>query len=62
MFCLGKGCYPIQEYWAKSQAPVELFLNRQALLESLREHLKAGDVVLLKGSRANLLWKVIEEL
>jgi len=62
MFCLGKECAPIVERWQQAQRPVEWFFDRKELTQALEKHLVPGDVVLLKGSRANNLWKVLEEI
>jgi UDP-N-acetylmuramoyl-tripeptide--D-alanyl-D-alanine ligase len=61
MFLLGKECEPIFDRWNENQKPVEMFLDRSLLLKSLKLQLKCSDVVLLKGSRANQLWKILEE-
>lgn len=62
MFCLGSACKPIKESWEIVHKPVLLFNDREALIRQLRVQLREGDVVLLKGSRANQLWKVLEEI
>lgn len=62
VFCLGKECEPIWELWQRNKRPVAWFQERLELVAALRCELKPGDVVLLKGSRAKQLWKVIEEL
>lgn len=61
LLCLGKGCQPIYEIWKRESRPVELYFKRQELIGALRQAVKPGDVVLLKGSRGNELWKVLEE-
>lgn len=60
--CFGEECRPIYEVWKKAGRPVELFLDRAALVAHLRLVLKPSDVVLLKGSRSKELWKILEEL
>jgi len=62
MMLLGKGCLPIYDYWKTNKKPVELFLSRHELVESLKMKLNQGDVVLLKGSNSNQLWKILEEV
>lgn len=62
MFCLGGNCKPICEVWQGSGKPADLFMNRADLVGALRKELAPGDVVLLKGSRAKELWKVLDEL
>ncbi len=62
MLCLGRGCIPIVECWNNVNKPAFLFNDRLELVEKLREVLKEGDSVLLKGSNFKQMWKVIEEL
>lgn len=62
MMLLGKECVPIFDHWKENKKPVELFLNRPELVNSLKTKLMPGDVVLLKGSSANQLWKILEEI
>jgi len=61
MLLLGKECAPILECWRENNKPVELFFDRSLLLDALKDLVKPYDVVLLKGSRANELWKILEE-
>lgn len=62
MFCLGQECAPIYECWQKAGRQVFWAMERALLVDALRAQLKADDVVLLKGSRSNGLWNVLEEL
>jgi UDP-N-acetylmuramoyl-tripeptide--D-alanyl-D-alanine ligase len=62
MYCLGEECLPIYEIWKKAGRPVHFFKNRADLVACLRKDLRPHDIVLLKGSRAKELWKVLEEL
>ncbi len=62
MICFGKGCGPIVACWKEAKKPVQWTCDRAEMMKILRETAAQGDVVLLKGSRANELWKVIEEL
>ncbi len=61
LICMGKGCQPIVDLWKNQGRPVEFHLQRQEVLAALKQEAKPGDVVLLKGSRGNQLWKVLEE-
>ena len=60
MYCLGEESFPIYDVWKKAGRPVQFFLNRADLMECLDQELKASDVVLLKGSSAHQLWKILE--
>lgn len=62
LYCLGEECLAIVEVWKKADRPVFFFENRTDLVACLRKELRADDVVLLKGSSAKELWKVLEEL
>lgn len=62
MFCLGQECSPIYECWQKAGRPVYWTQERQSLVAALRAQLQPNDVVLLKGSRAKGLWKILDEL
>ncbi|MBA3817089.1 MAG: UDP-N-acetylmuramoyl-tripeptide--D-alanyl-D-alanine ligase, partial [Parachlamydiaceae bacterium] len=62
MLCFGEGCAPIHECWQKAGRHVLWTQDRSLLVNALQAELKLGDVVLLKGSRAKGLWKIIEEL
>lgn len=61
LICMGKGCQPIVDLWKNQGKPVEFHLQRQEVVAALKQEAKPGDVVLLKGSRGNQLWKVLEE-
>jgi UDP-N-acetylmuramoyl-tripeptide--D-alanyl-D-alanine ligase len=62
MYCLGEECRPIYEVWKQAGRHVQFFQERADLVACLRSDLKASDIVLLKGSRAKELWKVLEEI
>lgn len=62
MLCFGTDCLPIFEEWQSAGRPVVWASERNELMPALRQRLQAGDVVLLKGSRAKGVWKVLEEL
>jgi UDP-N-acetylmuramoyl-tripeptide--D-alanyl-D-alanine ligase len=61
MLCLGENCKAIQNVWNAAGRPVELFMDRADIVHALKKELQTGDVVLLKGSRAKALWKVLDE-
>jgi UDP-N-acetylmuramoyl-tripeptide--D-alanyl-D-alanine ligase len=62
IFCLGQECKVVKEHWDRNNRPAHWFFDRSDLVKALREKVKSGDVVLLKGSRAKQMWKVLEEL
>ncbi len=60
MYCLGDECLPMVELWKIENRPIQHFNDLEELIAVLKIELEAGDVVLLKGSRAKELWKVID--
>ena len=62
VYCLGIECDPIYRLWKKEKRPTHLFKTRSDLVGFLKNHLTPNDLVLLKGSSSNELWKVLEEL
>ncbi|MCE5316979.1 MAG: UDP-N-acetylmuramoyl-tripeptide--D-alanyl-D-alanine ligase [Parachlamydia sp.] len=62
LFCFGSDCKAMRDIWAAAGRPVVWAEERIEVVRKLREVLSAGDVVLLKGSRAKETWKVLEEL
>lgn len=62
MLCFGHDCAPIYECWQKAGRQIFWTQERRLLVDALREQLKPDDVVLLKGSRSNTLWRLLEEL
>lgn len=62
MLCFGTDCLPIVEEWQSAGRHVIWAAERLELVAALKEQLQPGDVVLLKGSRAKGVWKVLEEL
>lgn len=62
MICFGEGCLPILKCWQKAGRPIIWSPDRAGAVAALRQCLQSGDVVLLKGSRAKGVWKVLDEL
>lgn len=62
MICFGRACGPIVACFEEARKPVQWTCDRAEMMKIIRDTVKEGDVVLLKGSRANELWKVIEDL
>jgi UDP-N-acetylmuramoyl-tripeptide--D-alanyl-D-alanine ligase len=62
MFCFGTDCLPIFEEWKAAGHSVVWAQDRDELAVALKNELQPGDVVLLKGSRAKGVCKVLEVL
>ena len=62
MFCYGIECRQILDCWQTANRPVQWFPQLEDLTPALRNHLKTGDVVLIKGSRSTKISKLLEEL
>ncbi|HKZ00520.1 MAG TPA: UDP-N-acetylmuramoyl-tripeptide--D-alanyl-D-alanine ligase [Rhabdochlamydiaceae bacterium] len=61
LLCYGKGCSPMMEIFSEANRPAEFFHALNDLKERLFQIAKPGDVVLLKGSNGNKLWRIIDE-
>ena len=59
LICLGKECEPMVEMFQQAGRPVDHFLDIEALRSHLAAVIKEGDVVLLKGSNSNGLWRLL---
>ena len=62
LFCLGEECRPMVRCWEMAGREAALFIDRSSLVDALKSAAAPNDVVLLKGSRAKELWKVIQEV
>jgi UDP-N-acetylmuramoyl-tripeptide--D-alanyl-D-alanine ligase len=60
MLCFGKGCFPMVDIFSKKGKPAEFFRGMKQLKSTLFEISKPGDVVLIKGSKINKLWQILE--
>lgn len=58
IYCLGEECAPIMNVWADK--PCRLFTDFSELVTTLKNELQKDDLVLLKGSRSNGLWRVLD--
>jgi UDP-N-acetylmuramoyl-tripeptide--D-alanyl-D-alanine ligase len=58
--CYGKGCLPMFEVFNKESKPAEFFRDLKQLKTILFEISKPGDVILIKGSKSNKLWQILE--
>lgn len=62
LFCLGTGCKPMITAWKAAQRPVELYEDRQQLVQRLKAYLQPGDVVLVKGPYSMHIGNIIDEV
>lgn len=60
LYCLGQECQPMIDLWEKEKKPHFWTLSLDELLYRLEKDLQKEDVVLVKGSRSNELWKVVD--
>lgn len=62
VYCFGEGCKAMKEVWEAAGRQVIWGRERCDIVPLLKNEIKRGDVVLLKGSRSKEVNKVIEEL
>lgn len=62
MLCFGPHCKVIKDIWENAGRSVEWFMTREEIVHAVREHVKPGDVVLLKGARSKKMDKILEEI
>lgn len=60
LYCLGQECEPMVRVWKAAGRDVFWSHSFDELVIKLKQDLQIGDVVLLKGSRSNNLWKVLD--
>lgn len=60
MICYGEGCHPILDVWRQANRPAELFTDFAKLFAYVWKKAQPGDVVLLKGSKFNKLWQILD--
>ena len=61
LICLGEECGPLFEAYKDSKKPAYWFSTLSEIHTILPNMLQEGDVVLLKGSKSNKLWEVVEQ-
>lgn len=61
LICFGKECKPLAEEWSKGGKGFELYEDYESLVEAVKRLMRPNDVLLLKGSNSNQLWKLIDE-
>lgn len=60
LLCYGQRCEPMLNLWVDKKGKAELFHQMNEVVEALKNIVKPGDVVLLKGSRSKELWRVLD--
>lgn len=60
LLCFGQGCSPMVSLFSDAGRPVHLFTDFTQLRERLAALVQPGDVVLIKGSNSNGLWRLLE--
>ena len=58
--CYGAACGPFVEVWKKARKPIQWYANFNELVEYIQKIARPNDIVLLKGSRSNQLWRVLD--
>lgn len=61
LICYGEEFAPAVKIWREAGRRVDDLSSHKQIVERLRAITQPGDVVLVKGSRAKELWKVIED-
>ena len=59
LLCLGKECSPMVDLFQEQGKAAELFTDLAILKQRLFDLIQEGDVVLLKGSNSNQLWRIL---
>lgn len=58
--CYGAACGPFVDVWRKAAKPVEWYTDFDDLVAFLQSIVVENDLVLLKGSRSNALWRILD--
>ncbi len=61
LLCYGEGSLPLLEAFSQSGKPCEKFKSLEQLKARLFEITEPDDVVLIKGSNTNQLWKILSD-
>jgi UDP-N-acetylmuramoyl-tripeptide--D-alanyl-D-alanine ligase len=60
LLCLGEECQVMVDLFLQQEKKAELYPDLPTLKQKLFEMVQEGDIVLLKGSRSNRLWLLLE--
>ncbi len=60
LFCIGQRCEAMLRIWKREKRPAELCETKEELERKLKEVVRAGDVVLVKGARAFALEHILK--
>ena len=60
LICFGEECLPMLHVWEKEKRSVDYLLDHQSIMIRLKEIACPGDIVLVKGSRSKMMWKIID--
>lgn len=60
IYCLGEECAPIARVCKEANKPCKWFTDFSELAVTLKNELQEDDLVLLKGSRSNGLWRILD--
>lgn len=61
LICYGKECQPMVDVWQEHNKQAHLLPTHEAVLDVLRTLVQEEDVVLLKGSKSKMMWKILEQ-
>lgn len=61
LICYGIECQPMVDIWKKQGRKVDHLPTHGDIIALLHQIVKEGDVVLLKGSRSKMMWKIVED-
>lgn len=61
VICYGRESHPIHEIWKNAGRPTYFTTDQAELFKYVKDIVRPGDVVLLKGSRSKSMWKILDE-
>jgi UDP-N-acetylmuramoyl-tripeptide--D-alanyl-D-alanine ligase len=60
LICLGQECQVMVDFFVQNDKKAELYPNLASVKEKVFAVAEEGDVILLKGSRSNELWRILD--